>query len=91
MNFSCSVSGELLDEAQFEVGDGEEAEDHDDQSQVVLPQTPGGVIDALLLQVGFPRAPGRKNRRLWSEREPGSGPRGSIYIFCKKLFSNSRK
>lgn len=71
-------SGELLDEAQFEVGDGEEAEDHDDQSQVVLPQTPGGVVDALLLQVRLPRAPGRKNRLQLPEPEPSSRPRGSI-------------
>lgn len=48
--------GELPDEAQFEIRDGKEAEGHDDQSHVVLPKAPGGVIHALLLQVLLPRA-----------------------------------
>lgn len=46
--------GKLLDEAQLEVCNGEEADGHDSQSQVVLPETPGGVIHPLLLQKFLP-------------------------------------
>ncbi len=42
--------GEFLDEAQLEVSDDEEDESHDSQSQMILPQTPGWVIDALFIQ-----------------------------------------
>lgn len=41
---------EFLDEAQLEVSDDQEDEGHDSQSQVILPQTPGWIIDALILQ-----------------------------------------
>ncbi len=42
--------GEFLDEAQLEVSDDEEDEGHDSQSQMILPQTPGWVINALFAQ-----------------------------------------
>lgn len=42
--------GEFPDETQLEVSDGEEDDHHDAKSHVVLPQPPGGVIHALLLQ-----------------------------------------
>ncbi len=42
--------GEFPDEAQLEVSDDEEDEGHDSQSQMILPQTPGWVIDALFAQ-----------------------------------------
>ena len=52
--------GELPDEAQFEVSDGEEDDDHDAQSQVVLPEAPGGGFYTLILQELFPRTPGHR-------------------------------
>lgn len=52
--------GELPDEAQFEVSDGEEDGGHDGQSQVVLPETPGGVIHTLLLQKLLPCTPAHR-------------------------------
>ncbi len=42
--------GEFLDEAQLEVSNDEEDEGHDSQSQMILPQTPGWIIDALFAQ-----------------------------------------
>ncbi len=42
--------GEFIDEAQLEVSNDEEDESHDSQSQMILPQTPGWVIDALFTQ-----------------------------------------
>lgn len=47
-------SGELLDKAQFEVRDAQEAAGHDDQCDMVLPEAPGGVIHTLLLQKRLP-------------------------------------
>lgn len=46
--------GELPDETQLEIRDGEEDDSHDAKSHVVLPQPPGGVIHALLLQKLLP-------------------------------------
>ena len=44
-------SGELLDEAQFEIGDEEEEDGHDCHGKVVLPEIPVGVADPQVLQV----------------------------------------
>lgn len=41
---------EFLDEAQFEIRNDQEDGDHDDQSQMILPQTPGRKINALIVQ-----------------------------------------
>lgn len=40
----------FLDEAQFQVCDGQEYDGHAAQSHDILPRAPGGVIDALLHQ-----------------------------------------
>lgn len=69
--------GELFDEAQFEIRDGEEARGHDDQSQVVLPKTPRRVIDPLLLQKLLPRTPGIK---IYPVLKTEFDPNGKIYI-----------
>lgn len=47
---------ELWDESQFEVSDGQEADGHDDQRHVVLPETPSGEIDTLSCQKLLPCA-----------------------------------
>lgn len=47
---------ELRDESQFEVSDGQEADGHDDQCHVVLPETPSGEIDTLFCQKCLPCA-----------------------------------
>lgn len=47
---------ELGDESQFEVSDGQEADGHDDQCHVVLPETPSGEIDTLFCQKRLPCA-----------------------------------
>lgn len=41
---------ELPDESQFEVSDDQEADGHDDQPHVVLPETPSGEINTLYCQ-----------------------------------------
>lgn len=41
----------FLDEAEFEVGDNEENDRHDGQCHVILPQTPGGVLDSLVVKI----------------------------------------
>lgn len=68
--------GELPDEAQFEVSDGQEADDHDAQGHVVLPKAPGGVVHALLRQKLLPCATGNTARRFLSNQmtEPGHRP-----------------
>lgn len=52
---------ELWDEFQFEVSDGQEADGHDDQRHVVLPETPSGEIDTLTCQKCLPCAAARTN------------------------------
>lgn len=42
--------GELPDESQFEVSDGQEANGHDAQRHMVLPETPSGEIYTLICQ-----------------------------------------
>lgn len=43
--------GELLDESQFEISDGQEADRHDAQRHMVLPETPSGEIYTLFCQI----------------------------------------
>lgn len=48
--------GELRDESQFEVSDGQEADGHDAQCHVVLPESPRGEIYTLFCQKFLPCA-----------------------------------
>lgn len=48
--------GELPDESQFEVSDGQETEGHDAQGHMVLPESPSGEIYTLLCQKCLPCA-----------------------------------
>lgn len=45
---------ELLDVAEFQVGDDEEYDRHDSQSNVVLPQPPCGVLYSQVVQILLP-------------------------------------
>ena len=61
--------GELPDEAQFEVSDGQEAGDHDAQGHVVLPEAPGGAIHTLLCQKLLPCATGNTAQRFLGNQQ----------------------
>lgn len=47
---------ELWNESEFEVGDGQEADGHDDQRHMVLPEAPRGEVHTLAGQKGLPGA-----------------------------------
>lgn len=50
---------EFLDVAELQVGDDEEYHHHNSQSYVVLPQAPGAVLDAQVVQVLLSTTPER--------------------------------
>ena len=52
-----TLSGEFLDESEFEIGNDKEDGHHDRQSQVVFPHAPVAVLDAQVVQLLLPSAP----------------------------------
>lgn len=50
-DFRAVLLSEFLDVAEFQVGDDEEYHHHNSQSYVVLPQAPGAVLNAQVVQV----------------------------------------
>lgn len=84
--FLWKISGKLPDKTQLEVGDGQEANHHDAQSHMVLPEAPGAEVHTLLRQKLLPGATVDETQGFLVKHAKTLSPWGQIWNYNASLW-----